>query len=434
MAHQKARNWAATIGISTTIALTGCGTSTPASTASETEQSTALNTSESTPAPAPSAPRSETPQAAATGAEQATGALTETYTSSDGSYSVKYPSSWEATTDKGYLELTSPDGTVTGHVSTTGTDGPGEEWFTDRHLSHMTSYPAERLTELLGATVGLYSGYQAGESPDQDVVAHGLSQVNASGMVSLGQTGSKEELWATFEQSGVNTTGKALTDAEAAEAADKAVTSDTGVTTQAILKSVTINTQTPSEPPAPPEAEALTETFTSADGRYSLKYPAGWRAEDLTDGSSVSLYSPTNSVTGVFSVLDAGHDWSPHPLPDQLDGKQSFETPGVSDSLGRETSGFVGHFSNGTAHGHQIQWGVEDTPMAERGHLRFANGDELALIFTDWNYTDDPGWQGEWTPEVTERFISQSMNSQDGATIKAILQSIRIDDSAVPVD
>lgn len=343
---------------------------------------------------------------------------------------MKYPSSWEARTDKGYLELTSPDGTVTGHVSATGTYGPGEEWFTDRNLSHRNSYPAERLTELLGTTVSLYSGFQTGQSPEHDSVAHGLTQVNASDMVSLGKTGSKEELWATFTQTGVNTTGKPLSDAEAAEAVEKAVQSDTGVTTQAILKSVEITKDAPTEPAEP---EPLTETFTSADGRYSLKYPAGWRAEEPTDGSGLSLNNPTNTVTGVFSVLDAGDDWSPHPLPDQLSGKRSFETPGVSESLGRETSGFVGHFGNGTAHGHQIQWGVEDTPMAERGHLRFDNGDELAMILTDWNYTDDPDWQGEWTPEVTERFISQSMNSQDGETIKAILQSIRISDSEASV-
>ncbi len=433
MAHRKARNWALTLGISTTIALTGCGTSAPASTASETQQTTALDASETTPSAASSTTQSQTAQPAATGAEQTTGALTETYTAPDGSYSVKYPSSWKATTDKGYLELTSPDGTVTGHVSATGTYGPGEEWFTDRHLVHMTSYPAERLTELLGTTVGLYSGFKAGESPEQDVVAHGLSQVNASGMVSLGKTGSKEELWASFEQTGVNTTGKALTDAEAAQAVEKAVKSENGVTTQAILKSVEITPEASAEPPAQGEAEALTETFTSDDGRYSLKHPAGWRVEELTDGSSLSLYSPTNSVTGVFSILEAGDDWTPHPLPNELNGKQSFETPKVSASLGRETNGFVGHWSDGTLHGQQIQWGVEDTPMAERGHLRFANGDELAMIFTDWNYTDDPAWQTHWTPEVTERFISQSMNSKDGATIKAILQSITIDDAEASV-
>lgn len=353
--------------------------------------------------------------------------------SPDKSYSVKYPSSWQAKTDKGYLELTSPDGTVTGHVSTTGVYEPGQEWFTDRNLTHMKSYPAERLTELLGTSVGLYSGFKAGESPEQDVVAHGLSQVNASGMVSLGKTGSKEELWASFEQNGVNTTGKALTDAEAAEATEKAVTSNTGVTTQAILKSVEINQDAPSEPPAPAEPEALTETFTSADGRYSLKHPAGWRVETMGSGSSVSLSNPTNSVRGVLSVLQAGNDWSPHPLPNEMNGKQSFETPELSSSVGRETSGFVGHFTNGTVQGQQIQWGVEDTPMAEKGNIRLANGDELSIMFTDWNLMDDPSWQTEWTPEVTERFISQSMNSQDGATIKAILQSIRIDDAAASV-
>lgn len=52
-----------------------------------------------------------------------------------------------------------------------------------------------------------------------------------------------------LEQTGVNTTGKALTDAEAAEATEKAVTSENGVTTQAILKSVEITPEaSPSRP------------------------------------------------------------------------------------------------------------------------------------------------------------------------------------------
>lgn len=248
---------------------------------------------------------------------------------------MKYPSSWEARTDKGYLELTSPDGTVTGHVSATGTYGPGEEWFTDRNLSHRNSYPAERLTELLGTTVSLYSGFQTGQSPEHDSVAHGLTQVNASDMVSLGKTGSKEELWATFTQTGVNTTGKPLSDAQAAEAVDKAVNSDTGVTTQAILKSVEITGDAPSEPPAPADPEALTETYIAPDGRYSLKYPSSWKA--TTDNGYLELTSASGVFTGRVATTDvrpATEEWFTTTRTMGGDGVQS----PITDQLGSPVS------------------------------------------------------------------------------------------------
>lgn len=428
MAQRKARNWAITLGISTTIALTGCSTSTPASTASETQQTTALDASGTTPSAASSTAHSGTAQPAATGAEQTTGALTETYTAPDESYSVKYPSSWKATTDKGYLELTSPDGTVTGHVSATGTYAPGEEWFTDRHLDHKNSYPAERLTELLGTTVSLYSGFKAGDSPEQDVVAHGLTQVNASGMVGLGKTNSKEELWASFEQTGVNTTGKALTDAEAAEATEKAVTSENGATTQAILKSVEITPEASPEPPAQGEAEALTETYTAPDGRYSLKYPSSWTAK--TDQGYLELTSPSGEFTGRVATTDvrpATEEWF---TTTRTMGDGGVESP-ITEQLGSPVNTYSAYVhSPESADKDQALYGL--TQVNSSGMVSLLNGSGTGELWVEFFATP---------PTVTNQALSHEEAKEilhkvdttytDVPTVKAILQSIRLGDTAV---
>ncbi|MEX3600256.1 hypothetical protein [Kocuria carniphila] len=430
MAHRKARDWAVTLGISTTIALTGCGTSTPASTASETQHTTAQDASATASQAASSPAQSENTQAASRGAKQTTGALTETYTSPDGSYSVKYPSSWQATTDKGYLELTSPDGSVTGHVSATGTYGPGEEWFTDRHLDHMTSYPAERLTELLGTTVGLYSGFKAGDSPEQDFVAHGLSQVNASGMVSLGKTDSKEELWASFEQTGVNTTGKALTDAEAAKAAEKAVKSENGVTTQAILKSVEITPEASPEPPAQGEAEALTETYTAPDGRYSLKYPASWTAK--TDKGYLELTSPSGEFTGRVATTDvrpATEEWF---TTTRTMGDGGVESP-ITEQLGSQVSTYSAYVhSPESADKDLALYGL--TQVNSSGMVSLLDGSGTGELWVEFTATPPTVTNQALSHEEAKEILNKvDTTFQDVPTVKAILQSIRLVDAAVSV-
>ncbi|WP_369066783.1 hypothetical protein [Kocuria carniphila] len=430
MAHRKARDWAVTLGISTTIALTGCGTSTPASTASETQHTTAQDASATASQATSSPAQSENTQAASRGAKQTTGALTETYTSPDGSYSVKYPSSWQATTDKGYLELTSPDGSVTGHVSATGTYGPGEEWFTDHHLDHMTSYPAERLTELLGTTVGLYSGFKAGDSPEQDFVAHGLSQVNASGMVSLGKTDSKEELWASFEQTGVNTTGKALTDAEAAKAAEKAVKSENGVTTQAILKSVEITPEASPEPPAQGEAEALTETYTAPDGRYSLKYPASWTAK--TDKGYLELTSPSGEFTGRVATTDvrpATEEWF---TTTRTMGDGGVESP-ITEQLGSQVSTYSAYVhSPESADKDLALYGL--TQVNSSGMVSLLDGSGTGELWVEFTATPPTVTNQALSHEEAKEILNKvDTTFQDVPTVKAILQSIRLGDAAVSV-
>ncbi|PZT86603.1 hypothetical protein [Kocuria carniphila] len=430
MAHRKARDWAVTLGISTTIALTGCGTSTPASTASETQLTTAQDASATASQATSSPAQSENTQAASRGAKQTTGALTETYTSPDGSYSVKYPSSWQATTDKGYLELTSPDGSVTGHVSATGTYGPGEEWFTDRHLDHMTSYPAERLTELLGTTVGLYSGFKAGDSPEQDFVAHGLSQVNASGMVSLGKTDSKEELWASFEQTGVNTTGKGLTDAEAAKAAEKAVKSENGVTTQAILKSVEITPEASPEPPAQGEAEALTETYTAPDGRYSLKYPASWTAK--TDKGYLELTSPSGEFTGRVATTDvrpATEEWF---TTTRTMGDGGVESP-ITEQLGSQVSTYSAYVhSPESADKDLALYGL--TQVNSSGMVSLLDGSGTGELWVEFTATPPTVTNQALSHEEAKEILNKvDTTFQDVPTVKAILQSIRLVDAAVSV-
>lgn len=396
--------------------------------ASETQQTAAPNES-ATGSHTTSAPvQSETaPAASTTGANQTTGALTETYTAPDGSYSVKYPSSWKAATDKGYLELTSPDGTVTGHVSATGTYGPDQEWFTDRHLDHMTSYPAERLTELLGTTVGLYSGFKAGESPEQDVVAHGLSQVNASGMVSLGKTGSKEELWATFEQTGVNTSGKALTDAESAEAAEKAVTSENGVTTQAILKSVEITPEASPEPPTQGKAEALTEIYTAPDGRYSLNYPASWTAK--TDKGYLELTSPSGEFTGRVATTDvrpATEEWF---TTTKTMGEGGVESP-ITEQLGSQVSTYSAYVhSPESADKDLALYGL--TQVNSSGMVSLLEGSGTGELWVEFTATPPTVTNQALSHEEAKEILNKvDTTFQDVPTVKAMLQSIRPGDAA----
>ncbi|PBB07567.1 hypothetical protein CKW39_12600 [Kocuria sp. WRN011] len=343
---------------------------------------------------------------------------------------MKYPSSWQATTDKGYLELTSPDGSVTGHVSATGTHGPGEEWFTDRHLDHMTSYPAERLTELLGTTVGLYSGFKAGDSPEQDFVAHGLSQVNASGMVSLGKTDSKEELWASFEQTGVNTTGKALTDAEAAKAAEKAVKSENGVTTQAILKSVAITPEASPEPPAQGEAEALTETYTAPDGRYSLKYPASWTAK--TDKGYLELTSPSGEFTGRVATTDvrpATEEWF---TTTRTMGDGGVESP-ITEQLGSQVSTYSAYVhSPESADKDLALYGL--TQVNSSGMVSLLDGSGTGELWVEFTATPPTVTNQALSHEEAKEILNKvDTTFQDVPTVKAILQSIRLVDAAVSV-
>lgn len=99
------------------------------------------------------------------------------------------------------------------------------------------------LSERLGSPVSTYSAYVPDpKSPDRDSVLSGLTQVNSSGMVSLGETTGKRELWVKFTTRPVNTTGAPLTEKQARDALSGTVNTHQDVPAiQAMLQSIRIN-------------------------------------------------------------------------------------------------------------------------------------------------------------------------------------------------
>lgn len=165
--------------------------------------------------------------------------MTETYTAPDGRYSLKYPSSWTAKTDQGYLELTSPSGEFTGRVATTDVRPATEEWFTTTRTMGDGGVESP-ITEQLGSPVNTYSAYvHSPESADKDQALYGLTQVNSSGMVSLLNGSGTGELWVEFFATPPTVTNQALSHEEAKEILHKVDTTYTDVpTVKAILQSI----------------------------------------------------------------------------------------------------------------------------------------------------------------------------------------------------
>lgn len=384
MTHNTARNWAITLGITSALALTGCtasnGAATPTSSDTTTHStapppsggtatSTAGSTAPSATSPAgsvapsatqpgdsgttapstPSAPDASSEPVGAPGATTApaepapgdqtgdTIALTETYTAPNGTYTVNYPASWTATTDKGYLQLTSPDGTVTGHVAPTSLHRPDAAW-TGRQVSNYSEQTARGITDTAMGRVSAYAGYNSAADPAQDSVGWGLSQPVPSSLVSMAGVGSSDELWAYFQQSGVNTTGKPLNDAQAAEVTHDAVTSTNGATVAAILHSVQLH-QSAGDPTGDPTGDpvALTETYTAPDGAFSMKYPASWTAK--TDQGYLELTSPTGQATGRIATTDV------RPLREDWFTSPRYTVPGETTQLSEDIGAQVSTYS-----------------------------------------------------------------------------------------
>lgn len=277
MTHNTARSWAVTLGITSALALTGCtasnGAATPTSSDTTTHSTAPPQSGGTATSPAGSAAPSATqpgdsgttapstpsasdassepvgaPGATTEPTEPAPGdqtgdtiALSETYTAPDGAFSMKYPASWTAKTDQGYLELTSPTGQAMGRIATTDVRPLREDWFT----SPRYTVPGEttQLSEDIGAQVSTYSAYlRSAKGPDEDSVLFGLSQVNSSGLVSLagGETG--RELWVEFSTGPVNTTGRFVTDEELVDILNTTVATHPDVPAiQAMLHSISMD-------------------------------------------------------------------------------------------------------------------------------------------------------------------------------------------------
>ena len=174
-------------------------------------------------------------------------ALTKTYTSSDGTYSFNYPASWKLSTERGFPELSSPDGSVTGRVAPVSLLDPEEQFFAGPVLQYRAQ-DAPRLNTLLGTPGTLYSGYLPEADPAQDTVVWRLTNDNVSGMIVTGPAGSGEVLRADFTQSHVNRSGKTVSELRAGRIVDRSQASRKGATVEAILQSLQVQPDIPSAP------------------------------------------------------------------------------------------------------------------------------------------------------------------------------------------
>ena len=465
MTHNTARNWAITLGITSTLALTGCtasnGAATPTSSDTATHStapppsggtatSTAGSTAPSTTSPAGSAAPSATqpgnsgtrasaapdassepvgaPGATAAPTEPAPGdqtgetiALSETYTAPDGTYTVNYPASWTASTDKGYLELTSPDGSVTGHVSPTSLHGPDAAW-TGRHVTHYKENLALALSDAVGGRVSSYSGYNSAANHANDTVGWGLTLVDMNGLVPMSVTGSDNDLWAYFEQSGVNESGKELKDKKAAQVARKAVRSKNGAAVEAILQSVQLIPDLSGETPPDGYPDVLDQTYTSPDGAFSMDYPSTWTV--ATDQGYLEVTSPTGQTVGRIATTDV------RPLREDWFTSVRFSTPGEETALTQRLGSPVRTYS---AYYQDPDSPAQDaavfglTQVDSGGLVSLGGSDKRRELWVEFmsrpinttgrQLTDD---------EARQRLAGHVSIHQDVPAIQAMLQSIRI--------
>ena len=163
--------------------------------------------------------------------------LTQTYTDPDRLFTVKYPKNWAAQENRGYLELTSPDGKVEGTVASTKARPPKGDWFTrPKHplIGHETP-----LGEQLGTKVFTYASYMPAPPRGErsDSVLWGLTPADNKGIVPL-KDGSRADLWAEFHYSPVNEGNRPLSQSKGVELVNEINQTDDAGTVDAILKSV----------------------------------------------------------------------------------------------------------------------------------------------------------------------------------------------------
>lgn len=404
MANMKARNWATTIALTTTIAVTGGIAPALAATAGPVDGSGCAAVS----ATAPVHGKAHGPKAEA---------LTETYTSPDGVYSFEYPATWTLSTEGNYPVLTSPDGTITGHLTTTGVFAPNPDWF-GRAITQYRSTPVTALCEATGTWVDAYSAYSSSYAdPAEDTVRWGLfGQNNLNGLVNLGPTEGGEQLWVNFEKTGVNKTGSPLSDKQAARVTKKAVGSRNGATVKAILQSVRINPDAVTGP----DSEGLKQTYTSPDGRFSVDYPATWTAR--MDRGYLELTSPDGSVTGHVSSTDVLA-----PDPDRMVGRdvKAYRSNNIGTfprENGSSVDAYAEYVSVADPALDTVEWGLTGPNGVNLSSTE--GGDQL------WAYFEKPGVNktGEsLTFEQADEGLGDIMRyDQASAEAYRILHSIRV--------
>lgn len=248
----RTKTWLAACALIGAFAVTGCGGGTPsAENSGAASQSSTGSQGSQQPSPAGSeggAAASSAPgssdgatTSASPESNEATYELTETYKNPDGLFTVKYPKSWKATTDRGYLELESPDGKVTGAVAPTATRSPGGGWFT--RPTHPLVGDETGLSKQLGQRVSTYSTYLPAppRSDKEDSVLWGLTESDNRGIVSLPKGGKKNDLWVEFYYSPVNEGNRPLPQREGVELVHKINQTDDAGTVDAILKSIRVS-------------------------------------------------------------------------------------------------------------------------------------------------------------------------------------------------
>ena len=248
------KTWLTGCALIGAFAVTGCGGTTPAGGDSP---SVSAGTQEASPsgsnggAAASSSPSgaasSETaqPGAAQTGttaspdSSEATYELTKTYTDPDGRFTVKYPETWKAQENRGYLELTSPNGKVKGTVGSTAAHAPDNGWFT--RPVHPLVGDETGLSKQLHERVTTYSSYLPApkRSHKEDSVIWGLTESNNRGLVALpGGGGKRNELWAEFA---VNEGNRPLPQHKGVELVNEINQTDEAGAVDAILKSIRVS-------------------------------------------------------------------------------------------------------------------------------------------------------------------------------------------------
>lgn len=347
--------------------------------------------------------------------------LTQTYTSPDGKYMLNYPASWTVSTDKEYLELTSPDGSVTGHVSPKSLNGPDAAWM-GRHVTQYESNPAVVMSEIVGDHVATYSGYNSAANPAQDSMGWGLSQVNASGLVSMAAADSDDELWAYFEQAGVNKSGKALNDKRAAQVAQKTVRSKNGATVEAILQSVQLVEDLSGETPPDGNPEVLDQTYTSPDGAFTMSYPSTWTVR--TDQGYLEVTSRTGQTVGRIATTDV------RPLRDDWLTSPRYMMPGedtpLTERLGSRVSTYSAyHRDVDTPDEDAILFGL--TQINSSGLVAFGEANQRRELWAEFTYEPINTTGRHLTDDEVRTALTGHVNThQDVPAVQAMLQSIRI--------
>ncbi|MDO4918984.1 hypothetical protein [Kocuria sp.] len=240
------RTWLTAATLLGAVAVTGCSGGTSSEPAPATSASPGMQQGSAADTASEGAPSGGTTSAssgeASQGATAASSAevyeLTKTYTDPDGLFTVKYPKDWKAQENRGYLELSSPDGRVTGTVASTKTHPPKGDWFT--RPVHPLIGPETPLGEQLDTSVFTYSTYLPAppKSDQPDAVLWGLTESDNKGIVRLPGGRGRADMWAEFRYSPVNEGNPPLSQSRGVELVNEINGTDDAGAVDAILQSV----------------------------------------------------------------------------------------------------------------------------------------------------------------------------------------------------